>query len=251
MIQFILLFMVLLCMAGSSAWAEQGGFKVQFTNCSEFAGWGPVSLAQARPLVPVGYTIAGASSGQAAIVVRVTNCESARVEGTPAVPTTLSQVGINLVSPDGTGTINNYTLVYISNNPFLVQAFLLSGVPARYDPTITYEYTLNSAKTGGTLYAAAPNAGLPAYFFYGTEQEPAPNTQQLFIANWWYGPRAAIKQSTNFPQISFGNSSVAFYTSLASELGQLIGANEDSNFSFLSVRGEYATAEMTVTTSGF
>jgi hypothetical protein len=241
---------ILSSLAAQAAFAQHQDFTVHFSNCSEFAGWGPVSLTQAQPLVPTGYTIASARSGQAGIVVRVTNCETAQVGGTPPVATTLSQVGINLVSPDGTGTINNYTLVYISNNPFLVEAFLRAGVPARFDPGITYQYTLNSARNGGELYAAAPSSGLPAYFFYGTEQEPAPKTQQLFIANWWFGPRAVIKQSTTFPQISFGSANMTFYTSRTSELGKLIGGNADSDFSFLSVRGEYASADMTVTSSG-
>ena len=33
--------------------ADTHSFKVQFAGCSEFVGWGPVSLAAAQPLVPV------------------------------------------------------------------------------------------------------------------------------------------------------------------------------------------------------
>ena len=50
--------------------ADPRSFKVQFAGCTEFVGWGPVSLAAAQPLVPAGYVIAGAVSGQAAIVAR-------------------------------------------------------------------------------------------------------------------------------------------------------------------------------------
>ena len=40
------------------ALADTRSFKVQFTGCSEFVGWGPISLAGAEPLVAAGYVIA-------------------------------------------------------------------------------------------------------------------------------------------------------------------------------------------------
>ncbi len=241
-------FLAALVCAPSCLHAEtHKAFTVQFSDCSEFAGWGPTSLAVAQTLVPAGYTIAGASNGNAAVVVRITRCAGAKVEGTKAVPTILSQIGINLVAPDGTGDINNYTLLYVSNNPFLVQAFRAAGVPARFDPAIAYDYTLNGAATGGTLYGAVQNAGVPAYFVYGAEGEPPAGSAQVFLANWWYGANQKIKQSTDFPSISFGTSSVAVYTALESPLSLLFGGNSDSNFSYLSVRGEYPAAKMVVT----
>src|SRR6201987_6067635 len=48
------------------------------------------------------------------------------------------------------------------------------------------------------------------------------------------------------PAISFGSAAVTLYTSRPSLLGNLIGGNPASNFSFLSVRGVYPTATMTV-----
>jgi hypothetical protein len=35
--------------------ADTRSFKVQFAGCTEFVGWGPVSLTAAQPLVPAGY----------------------------------------------------------------------------------------------------------------------------------------------------------------------------------------------------
>ena len=50
-----------------------------------------------------------------------------------------------------------------------------------------------------TLYVAAPDQGLPAYFLFGTENEPPPNSQQKFLANWCFAGRGArIQQSTSF-----------------------------------------------------
>ena len=49
---------------------------------------------------------------------------------------------------------------------------------------------------------------------------------------------------------SFGTAAVTLYTSNTSLLGNLIGGNTASNFSFLSVRGVYPTATMTVSFKG-
>jgi hypothetical protein len=233
----------------SATCADSLSFNVEFGNCAEFVGQGPVPLPQAQRLVPPGYVIATTSSGQASIVVRITNCEAVQVGRTRAVPTTISQIGVNIVPPDGTGTINNYTLIYVTNNPFLAEALQGAGVPANYDPAITYEYRRDSTG-GGVLYGAVPAANVPAYFFYGTETEPPPNMQQPFVSNWWHGQIVRVRQQTAFPAISFGPSNVTLYTSAFSPLGQLIGGNAYGNFSILALRGVYASAEMIVSGPG-
>jgi len=225
-------------------------FSVDFTNCSEFAGEGPVSLKEAAPLVPAAYTINGAQSGTANIVIRATSCASVTVDGRNPQATTLSQIGINIVPPDGTGDINNYTLVYISNNPFLVLRFQAAGLPAQYDPGLTYEYSA-STNANGNLYVAASSLDPARYFIYGPETAPPPNSAAPFLANWWYAPHGDLKmrQQTLLPAISFGTSSVTFYTASTSMLGKLIGGNTFSDFSVLALRGVYPSGHMEVTTS--
>jgi hypothetical protein len=230
----------------SATCADGQSFNVEFANCTEFVGQGPVPLPLAQRLVPAGYVITAVSSGQAAIVVRITNCEAVQVDRTRAVPTTISQIGINIASPDGTGTVNNYLLAYVTNSPFLAEALQRIGVPAAYDPTITYEYRRDSTGSGGVLYGAVAEANVPAYFFYGTETEPPPNTQQQFVANWWHGEFSRVRQQTAFPAISFGTAKVTLYTSTLSPLGQLIGGNAYGGFSILALRAVYAGAEMIV-----
>jgi hypothetical protein len=86
-------------------------------------------------------------------------------------------------------------------------------------------------ETSGELYVAAFGQGLPAYFLFGTENEPAPNSQQGFLANWWFtGHGGKMKQSTSFPVISFGTAAVTLYTSDTSLLGNLIGATPPQIF---------------------
>jgi hypothetical protein len=240
----------MMVMSISVASADSHSFNVEFANCAEFVGEGPVLLRLAQRLVPSSYVIAAISPEEAPIVVRITNCEAVKVDYTRAVPTTISQIGINIVSPDGTGTVNNYTLIYVTNNPFLAEALQRAGVPGSYDPAITYEYRRDSAGSGGVLYGAVPAANVPAYFFHGTETEPPANAQQPFIANWWHGEILRVRQQTTFPAISFGTSNVTLYTSAFSPLGQLIGGNAYGNFSILALRGVYASAKMIVSASG-
>ena len=236
------------------ALAQHGhNFSVDFTNCSEFAGEGPVSLTAAAPLVPKVFTINGASEGTANIVVRATSCAEATVNGKHSLPTVLSQIGINIVAPDGTGDINNYTVIYVSNNPFLVAAFLEAGLPAKFDPQLTYQYPAG-ASGSGNLYVSAGAFDLTRYTIYGPETAPPPNSAEPFLANWWYASRsisgsATMRQQTLFPDISFGTSSVTLYTSLTSGLGRLIGGNAFSNYSVLALRGVYPAAHMDVTVS--
>jgi hypothetical protein len=152
---------------------------------------------------------------------------------------------------DGTGDINNYTVIYVTNNQALVELFRTAGLPAVFDPELAYEYTPGPMETLGELYVAASGQGLPAYFLFGTENEPPPNSRQSFLANWWFtGHGGKMKQSTSFPVISFGTAAVTLYTSNTSLLGNLIGGNTASNFSFLSVRGVYPAATMTVSFKG-
>ena len=246
---------LILAISPSRASADGLGFKVAFSNCEEFVGEGPVALAPAQRLVPSGYAVTASSPDHAPIVVRMIRCEAAKVDGTRAVPTTISQIGVKIVSPDGTGAIDTYTLIYVTNSPFLAEALDRIGVPASYDPAITYEYTRNGAGNGGMLYGAVPYANVAnvaAYFLHGPETEPAPNSQRLFIANWWHGAgdAARVRLQTTFPAISFGASNVTLYTSAFSALGQLIGGNAFGNFSMLALRGVYAGAEMIVTDAG-
>jgi hypothetical protein len=249
----ILLPLMFSMFAASFARAEsERGFTVDFTNCSEFAGEGPVSLAGATPLVPAGYSIAVAN-GMANVVVRATSCAKARVNGDFGQPTVLSQIGINIVPPDGTGDINNYTLIYVSNNAALVAAFREAGLPAQFDSQLAYEYS-GSSTTNGNLYVTAGAPGLTPYTIYGPETAPPPNSATVFLANWWYAPRTRsgvvqMRQQTLFPQISFGTSGVTLFTSSDGVIGRLIAGNTFSDYSVLALRGVYPAAHMEVTIS--
>lgn len=225
------------------------GFSVDFSDCTEFAGVGPVDFSKASALVPPEFTtlLVGSTGG---LVVRATNCKALAVDGGRPVPTSISQIGIEIVPPDNTGDINNYTLLYVSNNLELVRAFRGAGVPALYDPSLTYQFTYDSTGKAGELYVEVESSGLPAYFLSGTEIDPtAPGS--VFDANWWYAtPRTVVKQASHFPDIAFGSPSVTLTTDRTSDLGKLIGGNTDSDFHLFPVRGIYPSAHMEVSVSG-
>ena len=207
-----------------------------------------MDFARASALVPSSFTTLPAGS-TAAVVVRATSCTGAMVDGHRAGPTIISQVGIEIVPPDSTGDINNYTLIYVTNNTELTKAFEQAGLPAVFDPTIAYEFTYDSTAQAGELYVQAAGPDLPAYFLTGTESDPAGGGSD-FKANWWYkGPAGVIKQATDFPSIAFGPANVSLHTSRTSLLGQLIGGNTDADFHFFPVRGVYSSAHMEVTVS--
>jgi len=42
---------------------------------------------------------------------------------------------------DGTGDINNYKVIYVTNNHVLAEHFQIAGLPSVYVPQLTYEYT--------------------------------------------------------------------------------------------------------------
>ena len=165
----------------------------------------------------------------------------------PSIPTIISQIGVEIVPPDGTGDINNYTVIYVSNNVELILALNLTGVPALYDPGLLYQFTYDSTGKSGELYVEAQGIGLPAYFISGTEIDPtAPYGD--FKANWWYKGRAGVvKMASDFPDISFGTASVGLHTDRNSPLGKLIGGNTDADYSILPLRGIYPAAHMQVT----
>jgi hypothetical protein len=240
----------------SLARADEGnrGLSVDFTQCTEAVGVGPVSLAKASALVPPVFTtlpIATANAPTtAAIVVRATSCGGVRVDSGASLPTNISQVGVEVVSPDGTGDINNYTLVYLSNNPELVKRFNHAGVPALLDPGLTYQFTFDPTGAAGEIYVEAEGFGVPAYFITGTEADPTGPAFD-FKANWWYAAdKGLVKQASDFPNIAFGTANISFHTDRTSVLGQLIGGNTDTDFHYLPVRGKYATAHMVVTVTG-
>jgi len=241
---------LLLSLPAAFGAAQSATLTVQFSRCTEFVGVVPVDASAARALVPTAYTLVTDAAG-AKLVVRAADCEAVRMGSAPAKPGRVAQIGIMIVSPDGSASdpatgINNYTLTYASNSPALMLALRAAGVPAALDPGLAYEITPAGA---GELYAAVspePDTASPTWFLHG--QVTVPGLNSRFDANWW---RVAggneVKMATAIDSIDFDfSSAVSFTTSRHNLVGQLLGGNHVANFP-LSFRGTFSAGTMTVT----
>ncbi|MBL8302185.1 MAG: hypothetical protein JNM26_05370 [Ideonella sp.] len=238
-------------LAAPPALAHGGNLTVQFAQCTEFVGVAPVDALKARALVPARYALVSDAAG-ARLVVRAADCASVRVGSLPARPGRVAQVGLIIVSPDGTATdpntsINNYTLSYASNSPALVAALRAAGVPAALDLGLAYE--VNPATGNGSEFYAAVSPEFdasPTWFLHGSVNTPTFATS--FLANWWRADGAReTKMATDIPAIGFDFASqVNFTTSRLNTLGKLIGSNRAPPF-VLSFRGAFAAGTMVVT----
>ena len=233
--------------AAQPAQRPPASLTVVFDDCTEFAGLGPVPAAQIQGLVPAGYSAASFGPGVAGIVARAARCERVSVGGGAAERGTVSQIGINLVSPDGTGDINNYALLYVTDSPRLVERLRRFGLPARLDLRMIYE--VNPAASSLELFIQAHGIADVSHFLHGSVADPQPGTEFPFLANWWFTSSAGrMRMSTQIPTFAVGPADVALYVSRASDLGAVLGANR-TVFSLLSLRGKFSHAVMTVTLS--
>ena len=233
--------------AAQPAARPPSSFTVVFEECTEFAGLGPLAATQIDGLVPPAYVPAAFGPGTAGIVARAARCERVSVDGGTAERGTISQVGINLLAPDGTGDINNYTLMLVTDNWRLAERLIRFGLPARLDPKMVYE--VNPAAAALELFVQVDAIGSAPYFLHGSVVDPAPGQVFPFLANWWYSGRAGrMKMSTAIPAFGAAQADVALYTARDSTLGRTLNANR-TGFPLLSVRGKFAYAVMTVTLS--
>jgi hypothetical protein len=156
-------------------------FGVQFTDCSELASITTITTAEAHTVVPASFTLAGGVDS-VPFVVRVANCRSVSIDGNASEAATVAQLGVSIVSPDGTGNINNYSAWYYTTSLRLALKLRGSGVPSQWVPRLGYDVLPNSATTGRLRIDVA--AGHPAFRVTAPVVEPVADAVP-FQANWW------------------------------------------------------------------
>ena len=212
---------------------------VAFANCSEVASITPIPVANARQVVPANLPLAGDGT-VAPFVVRVANCASVRVDGGPVESGTVAQLGVGIVSPDGTGDINNYTAWYYTTSLRLALRLALLGVNAQWAPRLDYDLA------NGTLDIDAKFPNVPRFHVTASVVEPAFTIP--FTANWWRQNGGKLtKMSTPIPVIHFGTATTTLTTPSNSALASLLGASTVSSFPFLDSFNRFPAATMTVT----
>ena len=243
----VVCFLVLFSAAAVRADDGKGGFTATLANCTELIGFGPVRLATVQPLVPSAFTIVNLAPGTAGLVVRTSSCDQFNLDHGRTGPALVAQIGVAIVSPDGSGDINNYSLLYVTNNEKLAEELREAGLPAQMDRTLAYEFT-PAPDGSGELYAAVSPVDGP-YFLTGTALPP-PGPPSPVVANWWFaGRQSTVKLSTSIPAIAYGSSTAVLHTSNATPLGRLIGGNSYSSFLFLNARGVFASGQFAVSVS--
>jgi hypothetical protein len=222
--------------------ALKTSFTVDFSGCTEFAGVGVIPYAHARAAVPANYTLAGDTTNATA-VVRVAECDDVIVAGADQGDGIVSQVGVGLVSPDGTGDINNYTVWYETTSLNLAIRLAAAGVNARYAPGLEYELASNG-NGGGTLTVAS--AFDPSFKVTDIVVGPPVSTTP-FLANWW-GPH--IEMATEVPLLHFGaaGNHATLTTPKFSALASLIGGSS-LTFADLDSYNSFPTAHMVVSST--
>jgi hypothetical protein len=231
-----------------------GTLDVDFKDCTEYAGFVPVPLANAAPLVPAPYQIASPSPGVANVVVRVAQCRSVAVAGEETGKGIVSQIGINIVSPNGTGDINNYTVYYDTTGEDLAEALRRIGIGAKRDTHLTYDRDNNADGASAHLTIVDGRHPGPAFTFDNQVLIPTASTTPItFTANWWQasgGHAVTLEMASVFPGILFGpeSPSVTMQVPEDSALADLFGATTVT-FAGLSVANDVPSAHMHVTSS--
>jgi hypothetical protein len=192
-------------------------FDVDFANCAEFVGIGLVPTENAQPFVPAGYTLANVGT-QAMVVVRVSKCASALIDGKAVAETVTSQIGITLQGPDTTADLNNYTIAYATNQPRLHARLQAAGL------TASNTKGLSLSLANGALLAAATSPRSSSFEVTGSAAVP-PGPPSPFVASWWAtGVHGAVRARTVFSAINFNfGASTSLTTAPGTILASLIG----------------------------
>jgi hypothetical protein len=221
----------------SAAVTVERSFDVDFSTCTEMASLTPVPIANIRPRVPAQYAIANEANGTGFVVVRIASCAGVKINGADIGAGTVAQVGVNLVSPDGTGDLDNYTLYYDTTSAVLTARLRAFGFESRWLPGITY------ADAGTSLTVSVPGRG------YSVAGPVVPPTGPgiPFEADWWSATRSSeSKTATTLGSIQFSTAHMTIATQPGSELRHIIGA-PTATFPIFDSYNHFATAHMTVT----
>jgi hypothetical protein len=201
---------------------EAGPFDVQFTDCTEQASLTGVPVANVRKLVPSHYALANESTGTTVLVVRIANCKDVVVAGKDVGGGTVAQIGANLVSPDGTGNINNYTIYYSTTSERLAKFLERDGVPAQHVADIHYDFK-SDGKGGGTLDISVGSPMNSPYTVGGPVVSPT-MAPVPYTANWWADDDGqSTRMQTPIPAIAFGGATMTLHTNANSKLGKILG----------------------------
>jgi hypothetical protein len=214
-------------------------FDVDFEDCNVFAGLAHVSGARARALVPPAYALA-LDGDQARMVVRVVHCSNVVVDGRSQGSTVISHIGVGLVGPDTTVSLNNFTLWYATNSPLLHAKLTAAGVNADQSGFL-------AVGVQGALTVSSQSPHTPSFEVSGSVMPPGAPVPTS--ASWWDdGVHGAVRSRTVLPVIQFGVAHTSLSTPPDSALAELIGG-PTLTFDILDSYNVFPTGHMEVRAS--
>jgi hypothetical protein len=225
--------------------------RVDFEDCSEFAGITSVPAGPLRARVPARYSLAGDGTN-AVLVVRVSQCQRVVVGEDCARSATVSQIGVSVTAPDGsagpdaTADINNYTLAYATDDIALARELERAGVDARYDPDLSYELSVAEGSSEGSLEIVARRPRRLGFSAGGGVVLPSTDPVP-FVATWWgQAGRGDVEMRTVFGAIRFGSAAFTLHAAEDSQLAEFIG-DTGLDFDLLDSFNTFGDARMIVT----
>jgi hypothetical protein len=178
-------------------------------------------------------------------VVRVASCDDVVVDGSDEGDGIVSQVGIGVVSPDGTGDINNYTLWYDTTSDLLTKKLKKAGVNAKHADSLEFDFHPTSGGNGNLEIDSHKD---PRFTLNASVLAP-PADPVPFSANWWKtGYSNTTKMDTSFPELHFGftGNTATLTTKKHSDLAGLIGGTSIA-FNALVSYNSFPAGHMVVT----
>jgi len=232
---------------------EPLGFTVEFEQCEESVGIYPVALSDVDSMVPDDYIIASPDGELAFAIFRAVECDAILIEsdnqqisnGTDEL-VVISQVGIVIVPPQGTGDANNYTVHYGTNSKKLARALRKGGVKAKHVANLEFDYESYGDGTG-EIYTENPRRRAQ-HIMSGPASDPAITDPGItFIANWWHiGRKGNVLMETTVDQIFMGDASqVIVTTNNKTKIAKILGGTV-SAAPVYGIRGVFSSATMDI-----
>jgi hypothetical protein len=219
-------------------------FDVTFQKCSEFVGVTLVPTSNVRSRVPADYELAVYTTPEeAAVVVRIADCDAVRVRNKKPRAARVVQVGVVLAGMNSGSDIDNYTLWYVTNDQHLARELSNVGVPAEFSKQSSYSFSPN-ASGSGPLTITSRTKHAPDFLVSGAAALPTTDAIP-FQASWWYdGVYGTIQMETYLPVFQFGVAATQL-TTQDTTLRALFGAYPVT-FSGLDSYNTFAAAYMQV-----
>jgi len=204
---------------------------VVFQDCIETVGITLAPMSAVRAHVPSNYTIQGEPFAPVApFVVRTAHCQHVIVNGFDSGEHSLAQIGVAIVSPDGTGARNTYQLWYYTDSPNLAVAMNRNGIGVEFSGKIAYDHTSCGAGVPCPIHVEpGPNAR-PSWSLDGTVTEGSVAISLPATSNWWREtPSGSTKMTSSGPNGvvtgTFGSGDFVVTTPENSGLAAAVGSS--------------------------